>query len=613
MNNTENSAIRDVSAFYINNIHKFEDRLSDCNKIHRLVSIARVVFFLSIPVVIYYFKSIPEIAAITILLFIITGFLLSIKRSLRINKEIRKLNELVQINKNELLALDGTIEIFHPGQEYIDKTHPFSYDLDVFGPQSLFQYLNRTCTIAGKNSLARLLTEINENCLEIEDRQMAVLELKNKPEWRQNFIAEALSTGQFLEETNLKRDIIKEKLEYWAKNKFMPIHKKHVKFILILLPIFVFCSISASLFGFLNYTIPIILGLLNLSYIGIYLRRINQEHAQLGNTIKSLKTIETLILIVEKEKFEGKFLNDLKDRLGTTMGSCNLIKKLYNTLQAFDWRLNMIAGVLLNGILLWDLQILLRLEKLKNEAVGLIPNWIDVLGEFDSLISLSNFAYNHPEFVFPQLTNNRFTLEFKNGGHPLIHRDKRINNDFEIKGLHKITIITGANMAGKSTFLRTVNINMILGGSGAPVCASFFKFSPVALFTSIRTDDSLSKNESYFFAELMRLKKITDSLKEGKTLFVTLDEMLKGTNSIDKHNGSYALIQQLIKYNTSGLAATHDVQLGKLAEVYPENIENKRFEVELSGEELHFDYQLKEGISRNLNASFLMKKYGITE
>ena len=229
------------------------------------------------------------------------------------------------------------------------------------------------------------------------------------------------------------------------------------------------------------------------------------------------------------------------------------------------------------------------------------------------MICFGNFSYNNSNYTFPEISDAEFYLSIKEGGHPLLYKDQRINNDFSVTDLKKITIVTGANMAGKSTFLRTIGVNMVLGMTGSPVCAEKFVFSPIEIFTSVRTNDSLHKNESYFYAELMRLKKITDTLKSGKKLFIILDEMLKGTNSKDKHIGSYALIEQLIKLNASGLAATHDIQLGKLAEKYPNNISNKRFEVEIINDELVFDYKLKDGISQNLNASFLMKKYGIIE
>jgi hypothetical protein len=539
-------------------------------------------------------------------------FFLSIKRFLLLSKEIIKLKELIRINEDETEALGGSFKMFHSGSEYIDKSHPFTYDLDVFGPSSLFCYLNRTCTIAGKNRLAEHLSDINENRVEIKERQEAVSELKRDPDWSQNFIAEALSIYDFSLEVNEKTDQTEERLSGWSSIPFFVKHKNFIRIMTIVLPVLVLGSLAVSILGILPYRITGLFMLVNLAYVGIYLKKINREHEKFGRIVKSLKKIEILINLIENKSFESSFLNRVKSRLGADKESSGLIKTLYKTLQAFDQRLNMLTGVLLNGFVLWDLQILLRLEKLKEEVHFFVPKWFDVLGEFDSMISLSVFAFNHPEYVVPKLSDEAFLLSFKSGGHPLLHNDKRVNNDFEISGLHKIVIITGANMAGKSTFLRTVNVNMILGASGAPVCATFFEFSPVPLFTSIRTDDSLSKNESYFFAELMRLKKITDELKSGKTLFITLDEMLKGTNSKDKHQGSYALIEQLIRYKASGLAATHDIELGKLAQVYPENVDNMRFEVEIQEDELHFDYALKEGISQNLNASFLMKKYGIT-
>jgi DNA mismatch repair ATPase MutS len=181
-----------------------------------------------------------------------------------------------------------------------------------------------------------------------------------------------------------------------------------------------------------------------------------------------------------------------------------------------------------------------------------------------------------------------------------------------MEGFGQFRIITGANMAGKSTYLRTVGINLVLAMTGSPVLANSFVFSPVDVFTGIKTSDSLQAGESYFFAELKRLKEIIVQLEKGKTLFVILDEILRGTNSADKQKGSKALIRQLIQMKASGLIATHDLALGELADFFPENIKNQRFEVEIENNELKFDYLLKEGISQNLNATSLMKKMGIT-
>jgi DNA mismatch repair ATPase MutS len=540
-------------------------------------------------------------------------FILLIKKWYQFTSELSKLKQLIRINDNEIEALSGKMDMFHEGSEYIDKSHPFTYDLDVFGESSLFCFINRTCTISGKNKLAGHLSVIEQNRKTIKDRQHAVEELKNDPDWCQNFIAEALSCYDFSSEKNETIDQTEKRLINWSSDKSFFKHKTFVRIMTILLPAFVFVSLLANFFGLMPYAITFLFVSVNLAVVGLFLKRINIEHERLGKQVKAIMKTEILINLIENKTFTSDNLKNLRNRLGENHKSSRIIRQLYKILQAFDQRLNILAGVLLNGFVLWDLQILLKLERIKEFVQLKVQKWFDVVGEFDSMISLSIFAFNHPNFVFPEFSDEAFTLSTKEVGHPLIQKDKRKTNNFEISGLHKIIIITGANMAGKSTFLRTININMILGACGAPVCATYFKFNPIPLFTSIRTDDSLSKNESYFFAELMRLKRITDELKSRKTLFITLDEMLKGTNSKDKHLGSYALIEQLIRYNAVGIVATHDIALGELSGVYPKNIENKCFEAEIIGDELQFDYRLRDGISQNFNATFLMQKFGITK
>ncbi|MEA3443975.1 MAG: DNA mismatch repair protein MutS, partial [Bacteroidota bacterium] len=277
-----------------------------------------------------------------------------------------------------------------------------------------------------------------------------------------------------------------------------------------------------------------------------------------------------------------------------------------------DNRNNMIMGIVLNALLLWDYKYMLKLEKWRSSNSENFDNWIKVISEFDAFSSLANFAYNNRQFVFPDVHQKEFKLEMKDAGHPLIPDNMRINNDLVVNGKSNFFIITGANMAGKSTFLRTVGVNLVMAMAGAPVCASRFVFKPVDVFTGMRTSDSLQKNESYFFAELSRLKTLIDLLRKGKEMFVILDEVLKGTNSKDKRLGSLALLRQLVGMEATGIIATHDVSLGDLEKEFPNNVSNRRFEVEIENDELIFDYKLKTGISRNLNATFLMKKMGIT-
>jgi DNA mismatch repair ATPase MutS len=289
------------------------------------------------------------------------------------------------------------------------------------------------------------------------------------------------------------------------------------------------------------------------------------------------------------------------------------IKELSSITRAFDQRLNAFAAFVLNATILWDVVCMFRLEKWKASAKDELPDWFEVLSEFDSLVSLGNFAYNHPDFNLPEIQQDPFAMKGIEMGHVLLDPNIRIDNTLELEGDGQYIIITGANMAGKSTFLRTVGTNLVLAMLGAPVCAKQFTFSPLKLHTSVRATDSLQDHESYFYAELVRLKAIVDRLKNGERLFVILDEMLRGTNSRDKQTGSRGFIEQLINLKGMGLVATHDLSLGSLMEEHPERVRNMRFEVDILEDRLEFDYKLKPGISQNLNATFLMKKMGIME
>jgi DNA mismatch repair ATPase MutS len=288
------------------------------------------------------------------------------------------------------------------------------------------------------------------------------------------------------------------------------------------------------------------------------------------------------------------------------------IKKLHKISQAFDTRLNLFGWFLLNYFMLWDILQSIRLEKWRKKYGKDLEKWFSVLSELEALISLATFKYNHPQSIFPEIVNGDFIYQAQEASHPLLPPNQSVPNDISFSSLASFNIVTGANMAGKSTYLRTVGVNMILSLCGAPVLAKTCKIKPIQMFTSIRTKDNLARNESYFYAELLRLQSIINELKEGGPLFIILDEILKGTNSKDKEMGSKALVAQLIGLQAVGLIATHDLQLGSLINSFPKNVRNLCFEVDIQKDALFFDYKLREGISQNLNATFLMKKMGIT-
>ncbi len=377
-------------------------------------------------------------------------------------------------------------------------------------------------------------------------------------------------------------------------------------------PVIVIIVSIISMLGYLPGEIVIGAGIIQLMIVGSFLKKINAAHNRTSKTANALLMYEKLLNIIENETFTSKYLIDLQEQLKSeNLQASTKIKALKKVVKSFDNRMNLIYAVLSNFFIMQDLQLMVKLENLKTSILPSFTNWFSVIAEFDAIFSFANYANNNPSFCTPKLSEKAFELDIKNGGHPLLHHTVRVSNSFQLGGLQQMAIVTGANMAGKSTFLRSTGTNLILAATGAPVCADEYTFSPINIFTSVRASDSLHKNESYFFAELQRLKKMIEKLKSGEKLFIILDEMLRGTNSKDKHAGSRGLIEQLIQFKASGLVATHDIELGNLIEQYPKNIINRRFEAAINDGKLTFDYTLKEGVSQNLNAVFLMRKYGI--
>jgi DNA mismatch repair ATPase MutS len=359
------------------------------------------------------------------------------------------------------------------------------------------------------------------------------------------------------------------------------------------------------------YRLLVLLFLLQLMIVGLKLRTTTRIHGLLSRQLDTFKKLNRLLEHIQREEFRASHLKDLKDHFYTGGHPAQkAVRQLSKILSAFDNRLNVLAGLMLNGFLLWDVQCLVRLENWKRRYRNHFPAWVDSLAEMDALISLATFHFNHPDFCFPEFTDE-VILRTTAMGHPLIAGQERVCNDFLIPSEGSVVIITGANMAGKSTFLRSVGVNMVLAMTGAPVCAEAFSFRPLALFTSMRTSDSLHHHESYFYAELKRIKSIVDELLTGKKMLIILDEILKGTNSADKHRGSVAVLNRIMALKGTGIIATHDLELAHTAVKASGQIINQCFEIEIRGAEVFFDYRLRDGITQKMNASLLMQQMGI--
>ena len=350
---------------------------------------------------------------------------------------------------------------------------------------------------------------------------------------------------------------------------------------------------------------------LGLGITGKYLSRINAFSQNTSQAQSNFQQYQKLILLLENMKYQSQLLQNEKEYiLEEGIKVSQILKQFSGMLNAFDQRNNMIFGALANGFLLWDLRYAYSIEKWISVHGNSVERWLNTIAFFDSYNSLGNFAFNHPDYTFPEITKNDLIIEAKNISHPMLDPAEGVTNNFKISK-EEFYVITGANMAGKSTFLRTISLQIVMANMGLPVCATLLRYQPIKLITSMRTVDSLTEHESYFFSELKRLKFIIDSIRDDQ-YFIVLDEILKGTNSTDKAIGSRKFIEKLVGSNSTGLIATHDLSLCEVAKSL-EKVDNYYFDAAIVNDELHFDYKFKKGICQNMNASFLLKKMNIVE
>jgi len=540
------------------------------------------------------------IVASVLLLFI---FVRLVSADLKNQSKIEHTNQLIRINENELKFLDGNYYDFPSGSEHIPKEHPYANDLDIFGRASLFQYLNRTTSEPGSTKLAEYLKSPASK-EDIAERQSSVKELSGK-----------VSSIQDLQSLGAKNKITfstKSRLERWIKEPNVFSGFKPWKWLRYLLPAIILTVVILYIFNEASDTI-FYLSLLVFAVIAYQINKVVAPvHEQLSKVADELTTLSSSILLIEKEKFESPLLKRWQSVfLEKHKRASDDILKIKKILDRLDLRYNLVLSLPLNWLLLWNLQQVLDLEKWKESEQNNIDEWFDTLANFEALNSFGILYFNQPAWVFPTIHPEYFSIEGTEIGHPLIPKEKRVDNFINIPSNSELMLVTGSNMAGKSTYLRSIGVNVVLAMSGAPVCAAAFSVSLVQLMSSMRITDNLEESTSTFYAELKKLKTIIEKVNAGEKVFILLDEILRGTNSLDRHTGSKALIKQLIKKKAAAIIATHDLELANLKEEFSHNILNYHFDVEVSNDELYFDYRLKPGVCNSLNASILMKKIGI--
>ncbi len=565
------------------------------------LSLARLVFFLAGIAVLIWMYSLSWVACLVGLLVFIASFMWMVRSHQQKINRSRHYRLLAKINLAESKYLDHQFQARPRGDRYQDPSHAYTSDLDFFGAHSLFQYLNRSGTESGQDQLAKWLSA-PAGVSEIQERQDAILELREKLDWRQEWQARA---------SQIQGDRqIEQALRNWLEDENLILNHSGLRLSLWLVPLGWIAVITAVILG-----VSWSLILLYLVFPAILLSRnasqVTRLHERTGRASGQLSGIGDLLAHLEAKSFSSIRLQGLKETLsGDQFRLSRSFKQLSYYVAQLDVRYNVFA-ILLNLLMLWDFFWILKLEKWKNRERLRLPAGFRVMAEMEALQSLAASAFNNPDWAFPVFSEERH-LSASGLGHPLIASEKRVVNDLSMPTGYHLKLITGSNMAGKSTFLRSVGVNLVLAHAGSPVCARELTLSPVQVFTSMRTQDQLSDSTSSFFAELKRLRRLIGEVEqEGHTVFYLLDEILKGTNSRDRHRGGEALIRQLIESPSAGLIATHDLELGKLEGEFPGQVENWRLEVEIEEGDLHFDYRLKRGISQSFNASILMRKMGI--
>ncbi|MBO9701094.1 MAG: hypothetical protein J7604_12860 [Sporocytophaga sp.] len=530
------------------------------------------------------------------LLFVFIAFVI---KSLNLKRKKKFYTTLIDLNQGELDGLEGDHSAFNNGVEFINPSHPYSYDLDLFGDASFFQSVNRTCLPESSFRLASILLKPLNQQQYILERQEAINVLKDKIEFRQHFYAHG---SEITNEESSQKALLD-----WLQTS-SNIVTGFIRIASIITPIICLVLIISSLFvdGLWSYIMLIVA--FHWAIYGITVKKINAYHQTIGKKHNYLSGYQKVLDLIRKEDFDNASLKSYKINAEVAHLAFSKLKKLTGR---FDYRLNGLFGPIMNSFFLYDFHCIYALEKWKKEHHDQVSQWLNTCEYLDALNSLAGFAFNNPRFIFPIISEGKPRVYFKSLGHPLIPESKRITNDFELGSSQNLMIVTGANMAGKSTFLRAVGLNTLLAQTGCPVCAIHGEATTLDIYSSMRTSDSLKDQTSYFHAELKRLKLIIDIARNGTPLLILIDEMLKGTNSDDKLSGSIAMVEELKDLNCASIIATHDLALGDTELKYPEKICNFCFESLIQNNDVTFDYKMRQGKATNKNATFLMKKMGI--
>jgi ABC-type multidrug transport system fused ATPase/permease subunit len=509
---------------------------------------------------------------------------------------------LRKVNENEITSLTNRASIYDNGSQFADDNHAYTADLDIFGKASLFQLTNRAATFPGKSLLAKWLANPSQREA-ILTRQQAVKELAGKTDWKLDLQARLL----FAKDNNA------DKLQNLFAYLRAPLHlpgEKWLKSYIKIAPYLLLVAVIGGQFSALVNLLAVLIALFNMGILmskNSYIAKSGFIADKIGQVLSSYALVFKKL---ESEQWQSAGCKGLADKL-TANGTSKKIEQLSILINRLSYSLIMVVGFVLNVFFLWSLKQIMAIEDWKQNNNERLEEAFNIIGEFEALISLSGLNRNYPNWVYPAIaTGNGYTYKATNLAHPLISQNPVANN-FELDDTWQVDIITGSNMAGKSTFLRTIGINAVLALCGAPVCADAMEVSVIRIITYMRIKDSLNESTSTFKAELDRLQMLLAAVATEDKVYFLIDEMLRGTNSVDKYLGSKAVIKKLIQQKGVGQVATHDLQIARLEDEYPTYVRNFYFDIQVLDGEMLFDYKIKHGECKTFNASMLLKRIGI--
>jgi hypothetical protein len=511
---------------------------------------------------------------------------------------------LMNINRNGLLRLKGEWTSFpDKGEDLAEADHFYAEDLDIVGQSSVFQYINSCQTPLGRKNLKTLLFSHPGKTNEIKQKQEAVSELAKRLFFRQRLQGEGATLQENAHEI--------QKILDWGGKVNKRLLEKRTRLFLRTLPVITFLLIIPGYFRLIPLLIP---GLLVVFQVVLLRWKIRDRSAVL-NTAYAIKhrlePYSNMLRLIEKIEFRTPLLQEVKNSLYMNHSSpSKQLEKLSRICGNISNRNNMFYFIF-DILTLWDYQCEIALEEWKQECGTHLLQWFEAIGTIEALSSLANLKHDNPDWAMPDITDSQImSVKAVQVGHPLITKS-RIANDFDMGSNKKVILVTGSNMSGKSTFLRTIGLNLVLAYSGAPVCAQSFSCSVMNVCTCMRISDNLEKNISSFYAELLRIKMIVDAVKSKGRVFFLLDEIFKGTNSYDRHHAAKVLITKLAGNNSIGLVSTHDLELEVLEEETHGQVANYHFQEHYDQGRIMFDYQLRPGVSKTRNAIYLIEALGI--